>query len=57
MVQVRMCSTAEWIQPARNLETSKSTELNRGSIVVPFGGSYIECYKVLPKRNHYEASG
>ena len=26
-------------------------------IVVPFGGSYLESYKVIPKRNHYGASG
>ena len=28
-----------------------------GSIVVPFGGSYLESYKVLPKRNYYGAYG
>ena len=29
----------------------------RGSIVVPFWGSYLESYKVTPKRNYYAASG
>ena len=29
----------------------------RGSKVVPFGGSYIESYKVIPKRNYYGAYG
>ena len=24
----------------------------RGSMVVPFGGSYLESYKVIPKRNY-----
>ena len=28
------------------------TPLPRGSIVVPFWGSCIESYKVIPKRNH-----
>ena len=28
-----------------------------GSIVVPFGGSYLESYKVIPKRNYYGAYG
>ena len=27
----------------------------RGSIVVPFWGSYLESYKVIPKRNYYGA--
>ena len=31
--------------------------LPRGPIVVPFGGSYIESYKVNPKRNYYGAYG
>ena len=31
--------------------------LPRGSKVVPFWGSYIESYKVLPKRNYYGAYG
>ena len=26
-----------------------------GPIVVPFGGSYLESHKVIPKRNHYGA--
>ena len=29
----------------------------RGPKVVPFGGSYIESYKVTPKRNYFGASG
>ena len=29
----------------------------KGLIVVPFWGSYIESYKVIPKRNYYGASG
>ena len=29
----------------------------RGSIVVPFCGSYLESYKVIPKRNYYGAYG
>ena len=29
----------------------------QGSIVVPFWGSYIESYKVVPKRNYHGASG
>ena len=28
-----------------------------GSIVVPFGGSYLESCKVIPKRNYYGALG
>ena len=28
-----------------------------GSIVVPFWGSYLELYKVFPKRNYYGAYG
>ena len=31
--------------------------LPRGSIVVLFWGSYIESYKVIPKRNYYGAFG
>ena len=31
--------------------------LPRGSIVVPFWGSYLESYKVIPKRNYYTAYG
>ena len=31
--------------------------LPRGPEVVPFWGSYIESYKVIPKRNYYGASG
>ena len=27
------------------------------SIVVPFWGSYIESYRVIPKRNYYGAYG
>ena len=30
---------------------------DRGSIVVPFWGSYLESYKVIPKRNYYGAFG
>ena len=32
-------------------------QLPRGSIVVPFWGSYLESYKVTPKRNYYGACG
>ena len=32
-------------------------QLPRGSIVVPFGGSYFKSYKGIPKRNYYGASG
>ena len=28
-----------------------------GPIVVPFWGSYLESYKVIPRRNYYGASG
>ena len=28
-----------------------------GPKVVPFGGSYLEFYKVIPKRNHFGAYG
>ena len=28
-----------------------------GSKVVPFYGSYLESYKVIPKRNYLRASG
>ena len=28
-----------------------------GRIVVPFGGSYLEFYKVIPKRNYFGAHG
>ena len=31
--------------------------LPRGSIVVPFRGSYLESRKVIPKRNYYGAYG
>ena len=31
--------------------------LPRGSIVVPFWGSYLEFYKVFPKRNYHGAYG
>ena len=31
--------------------------LPRGSIVVPFWGSYVESDKVIPKRNYYGAYG
>ena len=31
--------------------------LPRGSIVVPFCGSYLESYKLIPKRNYYGAYG
>ena len=31
--------------------------LPKGPKVVPFWGSYLESYKVLPKRNYYGASG
>ena len=28
-----------------------------GPVVVPFGGSYLEISKVIPKRNYYGAYG
>ena len=28
-----------------------------GPKVVPFGGSYLEFYKVIPKRSYFEAFG
>ena len=28
-----------------------------GPIAVPFGGSYLEFYKVIPKRNYFGAFG
>ena len=31
--------------------------LPRGPIVVPFGGYYLESYKVFPKRNYFGAYG
>ena len=31
-------------------------EVPRGSIVVPFVGSYLEFYEVIPERNYYGAS-
>ena len=33
------------------------TLLPIGPKVVPFGGSYIEFYKVIPKRNYFGAYG
>ena len=33
------------------------TCLPRGSIVVPFCGSYLEFYKVISKRNYYGSLG
>ena len=32
-------------------------QLPIGPKVVPFGGSYLEFYKVLPKRNYFLAYG
>ena len=32
-------------------------EIPIGSILVPFWGSYLESYKVIPKRNYYGAYG
>ena len=34
-----------------------TASIPRGSIVVPFCGSYLETYKVIPKRNYYGAYG
>ena len=31
--------------------------LPKGPKVVPFGGSYLEFYKVIPKRNYFGAFG
>ena len=38
------------------LPTSPHT-LPKGPKVVPFGGSYLEFYKVIPKRNYFGAYG
>ena len=32
-------------------------EVPRGSMVVPFWGSYLESYKAVPKGNYYGAYG
>ena len=43
--------------PAIEASTACLLALSIGSIIVPFAGSYIESYKVIPKRNYYGASG
>ena len=45
----RCCSF--WLVAKR--QTADVFGLPRGSIVVPFWGSYTESYKVTPKRNYY----
>ena len=37
--------------------TTKGTQIPIGSIAVPFRGSYLEFYKVIPTRNYYGAFG
>ena len=37
--------------------SSKHTGLPKGPKVVPFGGSYLEFYTVIPKRNCFGAYG
>ena len=37
--------------------TTKGTQIPIGSIAVPFRGSYLEFYKVVPTRNYYGAFG
>ena len=53
-------STLEFPDPRRSPNlgpyTTKGT-LPKGPKVVPFGGSYLEFYKVLPKRNYFGAFG
>ena len=43
--------------PTFQLLGSYEAALPRDPKVVPFGGSYIESYKVTPKRNYFGASG
>ena len=45
------------IVSAKEFRASLGFRLPRGPIVVPFGGSYIEFYKVIPKRNDFGAYG
>ena len=40
-----------------DIKPAPSLSLPRGSIVVPFDGSYLESYKVIPKKNYYGAHG
>ena len=44
-------------QPVTSGTLLLTHDLPRGSKVVPFWGSYIESYKVIPKRNYYGAYG
>ena len=57
----RNSSSGHWVSdlqcPACRCVVWGSGGLPRGSIVVPFWGSYIESYKAIPKRNYYGAFG
>ena len=53
-----------WLHPSLHLQPYPWSELHAandnipiGPIAVPCWGSYIEPYKVIPKRNYYGASG
>ena len=50
-----MCSYVKERERARERERDRMfiTWLPLGAIVVPFCGSYLESYKVIPKRNYY----
>ena len=41
----------------RGTQVEPVVALPIGLIVVPFWGSYVESYKVIPKRNYYGAYG
>ena len=49
--------TGSFMVPVRVLSGVLVQGLPKIPEVVPFWGSYIESYKVIPKRNYYGASG
>ena len=64
MVQASYCSESQdaWgssRDPAPSTAEPKIRDSSqaKGPKVVPFGGSYVEFYKVIPKRNYFGAFG
>ena len=55
VLRLFLCLELVFLAPIYRLPLQpKSTH---SSMVVPFGGSYLEFYKVIPKRNYMEPMG
>ena len=51
------CVAGTWFSRSRTSEPKPSNTSPIGPKVVPFWGSYLEFYQVIPKRNYFGAYG